>query len=412
MGRELKPYATMTVSTHQPHSLPKHTGIQDVLDDLIRSLAAIQQISELDGKANDEKTLISLALQILLQHQDMERCSFFLWVEDRLVNVTGMSVDELAGLRQTPLPSSRTFRLGEGIIGMAAQTRTMQYCDNCPEDSRFATYAAASDTIPGSLISVPVLAGEELLGVLNVSHPQPRYFTEWHKRLLHIYRNLLSQLITNARLFQKMEQQINARTAKLRKALDEVQQLKERYEQLSMIDELTGLYNRRYFYAQLETAVARSKRYGESLCLLVMDLDHFKAVNDHFGHLNGDQVLIKVGACLKEQMRESDVVVRYGGEEFIVIFTNTSCANGKRFAERVRKAVSELSWTFDDQTLRMTMSIGLSCFDPHCTQLATMDFEHLIHCADLALYEAKARGRNRVLAYADLTESASSSNLS
>lgn len=404
--------AAMTLSTHNHVSLPEHAVLQDVLDDLIRSLAAIQQISELDSKVNDEKTLISRALHILLQNQDMERCSFFLWVEDRLVNVTGMSVDELAGLRQTPLPPSRTFRLGEGIIGMAAQTRAMQYCENCPEDTRFATQGAANDPIPGSLISVPVLAGEELLGVLNVSHPQPRYFTEWHKRLLHIYRNLLGQLITNARLFQKMEQQINARTAKLRKALDEVQLLKERYEQLSMIDELTGLYNRRYFYAQLETAVARSKRYGEPLCLLVMDLDHFKAVNDRFGHLNGDQVLVNVGACLKRQVRESDVVVRYGGEEFIVILTNTSYANGKLFAERVCNAIAELHWTFDDQTLRMTMSIGLSCFDPHCTQLATMDFQQLIHRADLALYEAKARGRNRVLSYADLAGLASSSALS
>ena len=245
-------------------------------------------------------------------------------------------------------------------------------------------------------VSVPVMVAEtELVGVLNISHPEADYFNDWHIRLLHIYKNMLGQLITNCRLFQQMEKKIASRTAKLQQALQDVKYLKERYESMSMIDDLTGLFNRRYFYAQAAVIISSLERYGQGLCVLILDLDFFKKINDTYGHMTGDQVLIDVAATLKEEMRDSDILVRFGGEEFVVVFTNTDCQNGFIFAERIRKSINALSWNLDDEQVKITVSIDMTCLDAAESSKPGINIDHLIHCADVALYRSKAEGRNR-----------------
>ncbi len=240
-----------------------------------------------------------------------------------------------------------------------------------------------------------MVAETELVGVLNISHPEADYFNDWHIRLLHIYKNMLGQLITNCRLFQQMEKKIASRTAKLQQALQDVKYLKERYESMSMIDDLTGLFNRRYFYAQAAVIISSLERYGQGLCVLILDLDFFKKINDTYGHMTGDQVLIDVAATLKEEMRDSDILVRFGGEEFVVVFTNTDCQNGFIFAERIRKSINALSWNLDDEQVKITVSIDMTCLDAAESSKPGINIDHLIHCADVALYRSKAEGRNR-----------------
>lgn len=374
------------------------TGMQDLIIDLVNALSAVKSLSEISCEIADEKTLIRQALSGLLRNQDMERCSFFIVdSEETLINVTGLSIVELPNPEHDWATRPMQFRLGEGIIGRAAGTRTMQYCENCLDDERFTKVADQAYT-PGSIVCAPVCTlNNVLIGVLNVSHPQPHFFTDWHMRLLEVYANVLGQLITNRRLFQQMEMQIAARTAELERLVNETRQLKDHYAKLSMHDQLTGLHNRRYFYDQVELALAQHQRYSYPFCLLVMDIDHFKSINDIHGHVFGDQVLITVADTLKSQVRSTDILVRFGGEEFVIIFTNTSCDNGRAFAERIRAQIKALAWQVDDENVQISLSIGLYCVNPGGAKVnPQLDIDEIIHRADTALYDAKAKGRDRV----------------
>ncbi|ANE55463.1 sensor domain-containing diguanylate cyclase [Methylomonas sp. DH-1] len=376
-------------------------GVHDLVIDLFNALSAIKQLSELDCQVDDEAKLVKQALASLIQYQDMERCSFFM-LDDAgmLTNLTGISVEESpqsAAVRDKPL----TFKVGEGVIGTAAASGELQHCRNCAEDPRFEKTAAAA--LPGSLISVPVFTlNRHLIGVLNVSHPQPFYFTDWHIRLLEVYKNILGQLITTRRLVRQMERQIASRTAELETLVAETNQLKEHFASMSMHDQLTGLHNRRFFYDQVEIAIAQHARYHTSLCLLVLDIDHFKVINDRFGHLFGDQVLVGVASALKRQVRSTDILVRFGGEEFVLIFTNTPCDNGKAFGERIRQEISKLEWNVGGEKVNVTLSIGLFCLNADaCPGSLAPDIDEMINCADTALYQAKANGRDQLVVFED-----------
>lgn len=373
-------------------------SMQDLIIVLLSALSAVKSLSEISCEIADEKTLIRQALSGLLRNQDMERCSFFVVDSDgMLINVTGLSIVDLPEVEQNWASTPMRFRLGEGVIGRAASTQKMQYCGNCLEDERF-TKVADHGYMPGSIVSAPVSTlHNELIGVLNVSHPQAQFFTDWHLRLLEVYANILGQLITNRRLFQQMEKQIALRTAELERLVNETRQLKDHYANLSMRDQLTGLHNRRYFYDQVELALAQHRRYDYPFCLLVMDIDHFKSINDQYGHVFGDQVLITVAETLKNQVRSTDILVRFGGEEFVIIFTNTSCDNGRAFAERIRCQIKALCWAVNDENVHISLSIGLYCVN--LSRIAAdqmLDIDEIIHCADTALYAAKAKGRDRV----------------
>ena len=378
----------------------KQFGVQDIIITLLDSLSAVKNLSEISCQMEDEAKLIKQALTSLIQNQDMERCSFFILDKNGILsNVTGLSVTELTDDKSW-LQKPVQFKLGEGIIGIAAVSGGIQYCQNCREDLRFAQ-TGDDKHAPGCIISAPVFTlNHHLIGVLNVSHPEPYYFTDWHIRLLEVYKNMLGQLITNRRLFQQMEVQIAARTVELEQLVVETKRLKDYYASMSMQDQLTGLHNRRYFYNQVEIAIAHHKRYLNPFCLLVMDIDHFKNINDQYGHIFGDQVLIGVADTLREQVRNCDILVRFGGEEFVVIFTNTSCDNGTTFANRIRHAIKALSWQIADKSVSITMSIGLYCTSVECCGVPdSLDIDQIIHFADIALYNAKANGRDMVVVY-------------
>lgn len=378
--------------------------MEDIIVDLLNSLSAIKELSEVNYHVKSEEELLKKALSTLIHNQDMERCSFFMMNgEGMLENLTGLSYFEIVEDTQETVQPLQ-FKVGEGIIGLAAEKKTLQHCHNCLEDERFAMCPTQEKgRLPGSIISVPVFSDNvELIGVLNISHPEPYYFTDWHIRLLEIYKNMLGQLITNYRLFHIMEQQITARTAKLEKAYEDIKRLKDHYENISVLDQLTGLYNRRYFYNQIELTMAGYERYGQSMCLLVLDIDHFKVINDSFGHSFGDQVLVDVATTLKRHVRNADVLVRYGGEEFVIIFTNTSCSNGLIFAERIRNEINQQTWWKDQHQVTVTMSIGLYCHDKSCyPEGQKLDIDNIVHYADIALYEAKKRGRNQVVKFSE-----------
>ncbi len=163
---------------------------------------------------------------------------------------------------------------------------------------------------------------------------------------------------------------------------------------LSLTDGLTGLYNRRHFEANLEREFLRAKRYKNALSIAMIDVDFFKKVNDTYGHACGDYVLKEIAFLINEAFRKTDMVFRYGGEEFVVILTETDSDNAVVPLERLRKAVESNKFKYNNQNLNITISIGVSSNLENTN--SPWEFFEL---ADKALYEAKENGRNQVRIY-------------
>lgn len=167
----------------------------------------------------------------------------------------------------------------------------------------------------------------------------------------------------------------------------------KRYAQLlelSTLDGMTKLYNHQAFVVQLKRQIDFCRRKGHSGCLLMADIDNFKLINDNLGHLYGDRVLIRIAELLKQCLRTMDIAGRYGGEEFAVIFPETTLDDAIDIAERIRKQIEQ---AFQGDT-PVTISMGLADF-PRCGSNATT----LIHAADQCLYRAKTSGKNQLICY-------------
>jgi two-component system, cell cycle response regulator len=165
-------------------------------------------------------------------------------------------------------------------------------------------------------------------------------------------------------------------------------------------DVLTGWHNRRYLQSRLKEELARSQREGVPLSCLVFDVDHFKAVNDNYGHGVGDEVLRQLARRIEGEVRSSDVSARYGGEEFVLLLPRTSLETGRVLAERIRSAVAGRPFHVAPEVapLTVTISIGLAAYEPGAAPEDPLIVgERLIARADLALYEAKSAGRNMVV---------------
>jgi diguanylate cyclase (GGDEF)-like protein/PAS domain S-box-containing protein len=160
--------------------------------------------------------------------------------------------------------------------------------------------------------------------------------------------------------------------------------------QMAKVDGLTGILNRRYLDTRLQEELERSKRHGNPLSILMMDIDHFKAINDTHGHLCGDFTLRKVADLLKETVRSSDILGRYGGEEFCCVLPETPLEQAAIFAERCREKVGAHLFSCSDQPTNVTISIGVT------GQISDDSLESIVKRADDALYEAKRTGRNRI----------------
>ena len=175
----------------------------------------------------------------------------------------------------------------------------------------------------------------------------------------------------------------------LLKTIVELQEENALLRSMALIDNLTGLYNNRFFRLQLETEMARTRRTGLPCCLLMIDLDNFKMINDTLGHLEGDRFLIQVAQTFSQSVRAIDIVCRYGGDEFVAILPSTRIFVAIRIANRFKKAVSEIPGA---SGYNVSASIGISEF----TVSSPWDVNDFIQAADSAMYDAKSKGRNQV----------------
>ncbi|AEV67305.1 GGDEF domain-containing response regulator [Acetivibrio clariflavus] len=172
-------------------------------------------------------------------------------------------------------------------------------------------------------------------------------------------------------------------------------------EQLAITDSLTEIYNKGYILKRLKSELLRSARYNEPLSLIMIDIDHFKRINDSLGHIAGDNTLRELSKVLVKSVRDVDIVARYGGEEFIVLCPNTSVSGAAILAERIRENVQNTAFQFGNIDIRLTVSLGLSSISPSYPAIADVDTSKLIEEADSALYKAKSSGRNKVAVHTD-----------
>jgi diguanylate cyclase (GGDEF)-like protein len=195
----------------------------------------------------------------------------------------------------------------------------------------------------------------------------------------------------------KLEQRVRERTQALESAKIELERAIEELARLSVTDPLTRLFNRRYFDSTIAEEVSRSKRTGIPLSLLMVDIDHFKNINDTYGHPFGDECLRQVAQVLQQYtQRAGDVAARYGGEEFIIALPATPIEQAALIAERIRCSIEAIVLEYQGETVRLTASLGVASLVPGRDEGS----DTLIACADAALYRAKRNGRNQIVTHA------------
>ena len=176
-----------------------------------------------------------------------------------------------------------------------------------------------------------------------------------------------------------------------KRAEEELRDSENRYRELSIVDDLTQLYNSRYFYHQLKMEMDRTERYGQPLTLLLLDLDDFKTFNDAYGHVEGDKVLLRLGQVVKRCLRQTDSGYRYGGEEFTVLLPMTTDADGAVTAERIRTEFKKENFSpAPGQDVHVTVSIGLAQYKPQ------EEMKVFVHRVDQLMYQGKKNGKDRV----------------
>jgi diguanylate cyclase (GGDEF)-like protein len=202
--------------------------------------------------------------------------------------------------------------------------------------------------------------------------------------------SLLIYVLLNYKRSKRKQQEIGYKT--LQHLYQQSTLLNEVLRQQSLSDPLTGLYNRRFFMSALANEIARAKRRNYQISVVIMDIDHFKQYNDTFGHEAGDQILQKLAGILRKHFRESDIICRYGGEEFIVFLSEIGLKDAKRRCEKLLELIrEELLLPALPKARKVTVSIGIAVFPKHGRSA-----KQLINKADKALYEAKSNGRNQI----------------
>jgi diguanylate cyclase (GGDEF)-like protein len=259
------------------------------------------------------------------------------------------------------------FHLGEGIAGEAAAKGQTIYVPDVEKDPRFLPLPNRRRT-PGALLAIPLRNKGRVLGVMNLDRPRPDSFTKQEIRLAEAIAAQAALSIAGARLYQQTLE-------------------------LSFTDALTGVPNRRQLFQRLEQEFSRSVRFGDPLSLVMIDLDHFKRINDEHGHAAGDGVLRAIALLLRRNVRKVDIVARYGGEEFCVVLPRVGKAEALDVAEKLRRsaAAAAIPGPEGGAPLHVTISAGVATLGTDAD-----DSTALLEKADAALYEAKRLGRDRV----------------
>ncbi len=260
---------------------------------------------------------------------------------------------------------------GEGIPGQVLKDGKAVMVDDLGRRKDW-VYAKGEKPLKGSHLGIPLKRPDgAVIGVMNAHKPKRKSFNKEDVRLFEAVAEHVAVALENARTYQKTRD-------------------------LSHRDDLTGLFNRRYFFERFEREVERAKRYNRLFSMILMDLDYFKRYNDAYGHLSGDRALQAVANELRKNIRKVDILARYGGEEFVIILPETNKEDAVLVADKLRSSVEELGLGAAEGGDILTLTAGIASLPLDATEA----FD-LIEAADKAMYMGKAQGRNCVRAAAD-----------
>ncbi|MCE1247709.1 MAG: diguanylate cyclase [Firmicutes bacterium] len=230
-----------------------------------------------------------------------------------------------------------------------------------------------------------------------VTKPYSHHELEARIKALFRIKELHDELIKSNKELVELNQKLQKSLDENKKLQAELEEKNEQLLQLSRHDGLTNLYNRRTFYELMDNELSRAKRYSLPLSCIMLDIDHFKSVNDTYGHLAGDFVLNKVAKILLKNSRQNDIVARYGGEEFVLLLPNTNSKQADIVAERIRKEIETTGFLFSDHKIAMSISCGVGqLFDED------EDKNMFLKAIDEELYRAKRQGRNQTCVREDI----------
>jgi diguanylate cyclase (GGDEF)-like protein len=323
---------------------------------LHRLPTALFEIGKLIGSELDPGTLLPRIAELICQLVGAKACSVMLLDADR----KRLLAKAAYGLR-TERVQSLSFRVGEGVAGWVVEHGKPALIHDVAQDPRFVVLPANQTPI-ASMICVPLLARGERVGVVTATSANPDAFDTSNLELLRFIAMTIALDIENIRLHR-----------------------------VAVTDPLTGAYNREFLLQRLPQEIEAAIDRDRALSVAMVDVDHFKSVNEHYGHNTGDIVLTEVARRLRGAIRAGDVLVRYGGEEFLAVLPKADAGRAWEVGERMRQRVSERAFDVGDGlALLLRVSVGVAQWRAGELMPALLDR------ADTALYGAKDRGRNRV----------------
>ena len=291
------------------------------------SLTRIYSFGQRLATASTRDQVVASTLDFLVEQFDFELSHIFLVGGDDSLTVAGLR----GPYHQGEFDIGASFPLDEGIVGWVAENRRPLLVPDVESDSRYV------ESLPGtrSELAVPVLFSGNLLGVINVESQQAPFFDDEDRQLLEVVANHLAIALSNLASQETLREQ-------------------------AIRDPLTGLFNRHYFNSIIASELSRADRYDRPLSLMMIDIDGFRAVNNEFGHLKGDEVLCAIARMLEANVRGADRVIRYGGDEFLVLMPETDGrGDAVAVADRLRVQIAEIPDRTGITGYAIDLSIGL-----------------------------------------------------
>ena len=236
---------------------------------------------------------------------------------------------------------------------------------------------------------IPLIRDENIVAILGVGNKEQNY-----NEADVTYALQLADLIWDITERKRAEQALKQMNRELTERIGEIEGLQAILREQAIRDALTGLFNRRYLHETLEREIARANRRGDEVSLMLLDIDHFKRINDTYGHAAGDEILRSLSIIISVNIRREDIPCRYGGEEFVIVMPNAPLHIAEKRADTLHKKINALQVDFDGQKLGITVSLGIAAFPQH-----GITGDEVLRCADRALYEAKQAGRNCIIVH-------------